>query len=102
MLSTRKLMFTEGQIIFECERGVWYEDVKMENDRMTLEKEVPFLHPPEKGSLSDGFPTYMDCVKECTRRVLTYPEDILDGICRDYEPSQSFHGFRRLLKLWLA
>jgi hypothetical protein len=79
MLSTRKLVFNEGQTFFECERGVWYEDVKMESDRMTLEKEVPFLHPPEKGSLPDGFPTYRDCVKEYTRRVLTYPEDILDG-----------------------
>jgi hypothetical protein len=50
----------------------------MENDRMTLEKEVPFLHPLEKGSLPDRFPTYRDCVKEYTRRVLIYLKDILN------------------------
>jgi hypothetical protein len=46
---------------------------------MTREGKEPFLHHPEKGSLPEGFQTYRYCVKEYTRRLLTYPEDILNG-----------------------
>jgi hypothetical protein len=83
LLSTRILVFTDGQMFFRCQSGLYSEDTKME-DIM-----VDHTHKSDSANLASfltsglswrqGFSLYKSCVAQYTRRQFSYPADILDA-----------------------
>ncbi|RYN52394.1 hypothetical protein AA0114_g5147 [Alternaria tenuissima] len=89
--SRRRLIFTDKQVLFDCDRGVISEDLQL--------SQIQYLHPLQRAKPGLVQEDIQLLIEEYTRRVLTHSDDILnafDGILADLEqnelPIRSYWG----------
>lgn len=80
MLSTRRLYFIDGQVIFHCRSAVYREDVDLESWKITAcQDEVG--HRVREGLKSSTEPqeVYAACVWEYSSRKLSHDDDVVNA-----------------------
>jgi len=89
--SRRRLIFTEKQVLFDCDEGVISED--LQHSQIRYHSELEKWQPNVDGEM------IYDLIESYTERVLTYDVDILnafDGILGEFEqqtpPIRSYWG----------
>ncbi|KAK0121897.1 hypothetical protein ONS95_010174 [Cadophora gregata] len=83
-LSRRLIIFSDGQMHFRCEGGEFCEDTRIETQSRTGEPGraySPFLSTSLLlgAPHGRGFDIFQDLVAQYSQKVLSYPEDILNG-----------------------
>jgi hypothetical protein len=78
--SQRRLIFTDEQVLFECDSGVISDDLQ--------HSQIQYLYPLQRGKPEVIQKDIHDLIEDYTKRVLTHDNDILnafDGILGDLE-----------------
>jgi hypothetical protein len=89
--SQRRLIFTDEQVLFDCDRGVVSEDLQ--------HSQIPYLSALEKWQPNSNGDRIYNLIEKYSTRVLTHDQDILnafDGILADFDqqepPTRSHWG----------
>ncbi|CAN9285358.1 unnamed protein product [Alternaria alternata] len=89
--SQRRLIFTDEQVLFDCDRGVISEDLQ--------HSQIPYLSALEKWQPNSNGDRIYNLIEKYSTRVLTHDQDILnafDGILADFDqqepPTRSHWG----------
>jgi hypothetical protein len=89
--SQRRLIFTDEQVLFDCDRGVISEDLQ--------HSQIPYLQSLEKWQQDSNGHDIYNMIEKYSTRVLTHDQDILnafDGILADFDqqepPTRSHWG----------
>lgn len=80
MLSTRRLYFIDGQVIFHCRSAVYREDINLENWKITAcQDEVGYRFREGLKSSSEPQNVYAACVWEYSSRKLSHDDDVVNA-----------------------
>ena len=80
MLSTRRLYFIDGQVIFHCRSAVYREDINLESWKVTAcQDEVGNRFREGLKSSEEPQEVYVACVWEYSDRKLSHDEDVVNA-----------------------